>query len=83
MLCKNIGAASCGESNLQIGRTALMFAAVNGHADCVRLLIDAGAVMEAKTIVRRRSLLCCCASVICIFSRLLFSSAAFYFRVCY
>ena len=34
--------------------TALINAAVNGHADCVRLLLDAGADKEAKTIVRGR-----------------------------
>ncbi len=27
----------------QIGRTALIWAAANDHADCVRLLLDAGA----------------------------------------
>jgi hypothetical protein len=34
----------CGsESDSQDGNTALMYAAEDGHADCVRLLIDAGA----------------------------------------
>ena len=34
------------------GRTALMRAAVGGHADCARLLIDAGADKDAKSRVR-------------------------------
>ena len=32
----------------QFGQTALMFAAREGHADCVRLLLDAGADKNAK-----------------------------------
>jgi ankyrin repeat protein len=47
-----------GESDSQDGDTALIYAADDGHADCVRLLIDAGADKEAKNNVRRRSLLC-------------------------
>ncbi len=39
----------CGDSNLQDGWTALSIAAQNGRADCVRLLIDAGADKDAKT----------------------------------
>jgi hypothetical protein len=35
-----------------------MCAAANGRADCVRLLIDAGADKDAKDNVRRRSLHC-------------------------
>jgi hypothetical protein len=35
-------------SYAQDGRTALMRAANNGHADCVRLLLDAGANKNAK-----------------------------------
>jgi hypothetical protein len=42
----------CGDSDAQGGETALMLAAAYGHADCVRLLIDAGADKEAKNIVR-------------------------------
>jgi hypothetical protein len=41
------------ESDVQYGKTALMVAAEDGHADCVLLLIDAGANTEAKTPVRR------------------------------
>jgi hypothetical protein len=47
----------CGESVSQYGYTALMYAAVRGHADCLRLLIDAGADKDTKSNVRRRSLL--------------------------
>ncbi len=36
----------------QIGSTALIFAAHNGRADCVRLLLDAGADKDAKDKVR-------------------------------
>ena len=36
----------------QGGWTALMRAAIEGHADCVRLLLDAGADMDAKHNVR-------------------------------
>jgi ankyrin repeat protein len=41
-----IAVAPCGcfgDSDSQHGRTALIWAAINDHADCVRLLIDAGA----------------------------------------
>lgn len=37
----------------QYGRTSLVFAAEKGHADCVRLLLDAGADKNAKDRVRR------------------------------
>jgi hypothetical protein len=37
-----------GESDSQYRCTALMRAAADGHADCVRLLIDAGADKEAR-----------------------------------
>ncbi len=53
-----------GESDSQDGNTALMWAAEYGRAECVRLLIDAGADKEAEDNVRRRSLFCFCASVI-------------------
>jgi hypothetical protein len=48
-----------GESDSQFGRTALILAAARGHADCVQLLIDAGADKEAKDRVRCRPLFCC------------------------
>jgi ankyrin repeat protein len=51
----------CGGSDAQNGYTALMLAAENGHIDCVRLLVDAGAGKEAKSTVRRQSLLFKCA----------------------
>jgi hypothetical protein len=47
---------SDGESDSQGGYSALIFSAANGHTDCVRLLIDAGADTEARNNVRRRSL---------------------------
>ena len=39
---------------VQLGWTALIAAAVMGHLDCVRLLIDAGADKEARNKVRVR-----------------------------
>ncbi len=39
-------------AHAQYGRTALIWAAAKGHADCVRLLLDAGADKEAKCKVR-------------------------------
>ncbi len=41
-----------GESDSQRGSTALMDAAWSGHANCVRVLIDAGADTDAKNEVR-------------------------------
>jgi hypothetical protein len=38
----------------QEGTTPLSFAAINGHADCVRLLLDAGADKNAADGVRCR-----------------------------
>ena len=38
-----------GRRRAQNGRTALMCSAEKGHADCMRLLLDAGADKEAKT----------------------------------
>jgi hypothetical protein len=49
----------------QEGWTALIWAAWNGHADCVRLLINVGADKDAKSIVRHRSLLYFCAFATC------------------
>ena len=43
----------------QIGCTALIFAAENGHADCVRLLLDAGADTNAQNIVRLSVIIVC------------------------
>ncbi len=54
-MCNGGGAADCGESDSQFGSTALIYAAACGHADCVRLLIDAGADKEATADVRTRS----------------------------
>ncbi len=41
-----------GESDSQDRCTPLMLAASNGHADCVRLLIDAKASKKEKSLVR-------------------------------
>ncbi len=46
---------ACGNMHAQGGYTALICAAIHGHADCVSLLIDAGANKEAKTNVRSRT----------------------------
>jgi hypothetical protein len=48
----------CCESNSQSGWTALINAGYMGRADCVRLLIDAGADKDARNNVRRRCLIC-------------------------
>jgi hypothetical protein len=45
----------------QAGSTALIWSATYGHAECARLLMDAGANKEAKDNVRLRS--CMCVSV--------------------
>ena len=37
---------------LQYQRTALMWAAVKGHADCTQMLIKAGSDVTAKDVVR-------------------------------
>ncbi len=48
----------------QDGYTALIHAASNGHAACVRLLLDAGADKEAKDNVR----VICCVCCACVYS---------------
>ena len=37
---------------VQFGHSVLLRSAENGHADCVRLLVEAGANVDAKTDVR-------------------------------
>ena len=37
-----------------------MWAASNGHADTVKLLLDAGAAIEAKSTVSKRISICTC-----------------------
>jgi ankyrin repeat protein len=46
--------ADGGESDSQDGNTALIRAAAKGHANCVRLLIDAGADKDIRNTVRHR-----------------------------
>ncbi len=48
--------AGCVDSDSQDGSTTLICSARNGHTDCVRLLIDAGAEKEAKSNVRHWSM---------------------------
>ena len=44
--------------------TALMWAAQYGHADTVKLLLEAGASIEAKDNVSKRISICTCVCVI-------------------
>ncbi len=46
------GAVGCGEFDSQRGKSALIYAAMNGHADSMRMLIDVGADKEVKDEVR-------------------------------
>ena len=39
-------------ANTQNGHTALMHAASKGHTECVRLLVEGGAIKDAKSNVR-------------------------------
>ncbi len=48
----HVCAARFGTFEAQDGWTALIYAAVNCHADCVRLLLNAGAEKEVKDVVR-------------------------------
>ena len=43
----------------QYGNTALIYAAVYGHADCVQLLLDAGADKNARCKVRASAVFAC------------------------
>jgi ankyrin repeat protein len=56
LLCEDCGC----DTSLQKGQTALMCAAANGHAVCVRLLLDAGANSQAGVRVRFISELSSC-----------------------
>ena len=57
-----------------------MWAAYNGHSDVIKVLIDAGAAIEAKDIVSKRISICTCVCVcVCVVflhhSVVLFSSS--------
>ena len=58
-------ACRCWPSNTQddSNYTPLMKAATNGHTECVRLLLEAGAAVNAKTWVRNHSVIIGCAVV--------------------
>ena len=43
--------------------TALILAAKNGHTDIVKVLLEAGASIEAKTTVSKRISICTCVYV--------------------
>ena len=43
-----------------------MKAANNGHADIIKVLLEAGASIEAKDIVSKRISICTCVFVCCI-----------------
>ena len=43
--------------------TALMLAAANGHSDIIKVLLDAGAAIEAKDNVSKRISICTCVCV--------------------
>jgi hypothetical protein len=49
-----VGAQDLCTINLQLGRTALMCAAERGKMDCVRVLVELGADIEAKDCVRAK-----------------------------
>ena len=46
------GGVTFAHTRAQEGSTALILAAINGHAECARLLLDAGADTNAKDMVR-------------------------------
>jgi ankyrin repeat protein len=50
-MCSLAGLVVCGGES-QGGTTALMYAAADDHSDCLRLLIDAGADIDVRSIVR-------------------------------
>ena len=43
--------------------TALMWAAYNGHSDVIKVLLEAGASIEAKDNVSKRISICTCLCV--------------------
>ena len=43
--------------------TALIWAACYGHSDTIKVLLDAGAAIEAKDIVSKRISICTCVCV--------------------
>ena len=52
----------------QNGATALMNAALNGHSEVIRLLLEAGSLIEAKDTVSKRMSTCTYMCVcVCVF----------------
>ena len=47
--------------------TPLMLAAEKGHADIIRILLEAGASIEAKSTVSKRISICTCVCVCVVF----------------
>ena len=45
-----------------------MWAAYKGHSDVIKVLIDAGAAIEAKSIVSKRISICTCVCVCVLYS---------------
>ena len=51
-----------------------MWAALNGHSDVIKVLLEAGASIEAKDNVSKRISICTCVCVcVCVCVRLLYS----------
>ena len=46
--------------------TSLMLAAEKGHADIIRILLEAGASIEAKDTVSKRISICTCVCIVCL-----------------
>ena len=62
--------------------TALIWAANNGNADVIKVLIDAGAAIEAKSTVSKRISTCTCVFVCVLYSCIIvlfYSTLLFYY----
>ena len=53
--------------------TAVMLAAENGHTDVVKVLLEAGAAIEAKNDVSKRISICTCVCVFVLYSCIIVS----------